>query len=372
MVAGQIDSLWLDTATGNVHMIDWKRCLADLDPCEGAVYKRTGVYPCDALLDNRFNHYVMQQNLYAVILRDHYDVRVESMWLVQLHADRSSYCMVSVPDMMDIATAVVRNQMHSAVLKSWDRLGSGFDDEDYDIGDALDQEMADQKEYARLMHASDNAAAASSGEPAFGSPPKALSSQRATPDEAAMRTSGIATPVAGSVGVEAAVVPQSGDGADEDEDDLIGDNNVLSDRVKAIRRLIPGAFTSTESFRKHWREAAELMEEMLAPDHKLLIQDSLTIIGSTKKCASLVAREMDGASDIVQRLAVGALVFYRMRLCDISLREHVHILWVICGDISLRAHNGMAYHYESTLGCRCIRNDLFVNYDHVLAVFVVA
>eukprot|EP00969_Alexandrium_andersonii_P137549 6083527-Alexandrium_andersonii.AAC.1 len=35
MVAGQIDSVWVDPATGAFHMVDWKRCVGDLDPCEG-------------------------------------------------------------------------------------------------------------------------------------------------------------------------------------------------------------------------------------------------------------------------------------------------------------------------------------------------
>ena len=83
MVAGQIDSIWVDPKTGELHMIDWKRCKDDLDPSEGEQFperfRRFGKPPCDAMLDNKFNHYAAQQNLYAAILREHYGINLSSM-----------------------------------------------------------------------------------------------------------------------------------------------------------------------------------------------------------------------------------------------------------------------------------------------------
>jgi hypothetical protein len=46
------------------------------------------------------------------------------------------------------------------------------------------------------------------------------------------------------------------------------------------------------------------------------------------------------------RLAVGALTVYRMRLIDMFVREHVHLLWVIEGQDHLRVHNGVCYFYN--------------------------
>ena len=45
------------------------------------------------------------------------------------------------------------------------------------------------------------------------------------------------------------------------------------------------------------------------------------------------------------KLAVGALVCFRDRRCDVGLREHVQMLYVIEGGTHLRAHNGQVYTY---------------------------
>ena len=69
MVAGQIDSIWVDAA-GGMHMVDWKRCAKHLNPDEGRGWGRFGKAPCEFFVDNAFSHYVLQQNLYAAILED--------------------------------------------------------------------------------------------------------------------------------------------------------------------------------------------------------------------------------------------------------------------------------------------------------------
>ena len=100
-IAGQIDSIWLDTVTGQLIMVDWKRCgeLLSGDTCVQMkqVYNEAkGLHkhpksnipgPCSHLYDVPFNHYLAQQNLYALFLRDQYDIVLESMYLVQLHPD---------------------------------------------------------------------------------------------------------------------------------------------------------------------------------------------------------------------------------------------------------------------------------------------
>ena len=45
------------------------------------------------------------------------------------------------------------------------------------------------------------------------------------------------------------------------------------------------------------------------------------------------------------KLAVGALVCFRDRRCDVGLREHVQMLYVIEGGTHLRAHNGQVFTY---------------------------
>ena len=45
------------------------------------------------------------------------------------------------------------------------------------------------------------------------------------------------------------------------------------------------------------------------------------------------------------KLAVGALASFRGRRCDVGLREHVQMLYVIEGGTHLRAHNGQVFTY---------------------------
>ena len=62
MVAGQIDSIWVDS-DGRYHMVDWKRCKHTLSAEEGSHWGRFGTTPLEFLVDNAFNHYVIQQSL---------------------------------------------------------------------------------------------------------------------------------------------------------------------------------------------------------------------------------------------------------------------------------------------------------------------
>jgi hypothetical protein len=88
MIASQIDSVWIDPASGNFHMIDWKRCQGSLDPSEGARFGRRGLPPCHFLLDNKFSHYAVQQNLYAAILRQQDMPKVEAIVVGGSASDR--------------------------------------------------------------------------------------------------------------------------------------------------------------------------------------------------------------------------------------------------------------------------------------------
>ena len=148
-LAGQIDCL-MKTADGRYIMVDWcagateypmkcpisplpphrKRCnptprrpgmpLDLLGPKQSAFQNETGLGACIDMPNTSFSHYVIQQNLYTYILvrhrrvsprvhggvltvrwlppqEHHYDIRVDSMWLVQLHpALKEPHC-VQVP-----------------------------------------------------------------------------------------------------------------------------------------------------------------------------------------------------------------------------------------------------------------------------------
>jgi hypothetical protein len=103
MIAGQIDCVFRCVRTGEFHMVDWKRCKKALDRKSGSEYGRTGMPPCDFLVDNQFSHYAAQQNLYAALLLDNYGLRISSMWLAQFHPLHHGYTVHSVPVFLSTA-----------------------------------------------------------------------------------------------------------------------------------------------------------------------------------------------------------------------------------------------------------------------------
>ena len=108
-VAGQIDCVFKDTTDDTYHMVDWKRVEKDIDENDGHQYKdpRYGFGPCAHMLDNKFNTYLLQQNLYAYILRDGYNFQISSMWVVQIHPRRASYTCFQVSQDTDIAKRIL-------------------------------------------------------------------------------------------------------------------------------------------------------------------------------------------------------------------------------------------------------------------------
>ncbi len=49
-------------------------------------------------------------------------------------------------------------------------------------------------------------------------------------------------------------------------------------------------------------------------------------------------------------MIVAALAVYRMRMSDITMRDHIILLWVVHGDRFLRSHDGNAFFYNAKLG----------------------
>ena len=97
-IAGQIDAVFTDSA-GCYHMVDWKRCREPFDPEAKRHFGRLGKHPLDYMVDNEYNHYVVQQNLYRTILRTEYDIELASMALVRCHPDAKTYQHIEVPFM---------------------------------------------------------------------------------------------------------------------------------------------------------------------------------------------------------------------------------------------------------------------------------
>ena len=124
MIAGQVDSVWYHPESATFHMIEWKVIQEDLDENDGASFSKFGFPPCGRLLDNRFNHYAIQQNLCATVLKNHYGITLQTMWLVQIHSLRDSYKATPVPRFDALAVEVLDI---SAFGQSWVHHFGGMD-----------------------------------------------------------------------------------------------------------------------------------------------------------------------------------------------------------------------------------------------------
>ena len=110
MIAGQIDAIFYDSSNSEYHLVNWKRSDKDFNR---DTFGRYGMIPCHRLPDNRFNQYALQQNLYAVLLSDCYNIRLASMSLVQFHETQKTHKMHTVPEL----TVITRKILHMPIRK---------------------------------------------------------------------------------------------------------------------------------------------------------------------------------------------------------------------------------------------------------------
>lgn len=89
--------------------------------------------------------------------------------------------------------------------------------------------------------------------------------------------------------------------------------------------------------------AAETISEGLVPD----IEMDDDLISQEKRLYSLIRERYARWSPQIQTLGVAALSVYRLRLLDMSLREHVMLLQIVEGGCRLRAHDGVCYFYRN-------------------------
>ena len=125
-VAGQVDSLWFDESRGEVVMVDWKRARhlltseakAQAAQAFGAKGRALCPWapahpgPCASMFDCAYNHYKVQQHLYAHFLRQQYAVHVVRMLLVQCHPELGEteldYNEAEVEEEADLAGRALR------------------------------------------------------------------------------------------------------------------------------------------------------------------------------------------------------------------------------------------------------------------------
>jgi hypothetical protein len=112
VVAGQVDALFTDSR-GSYHMVDWKRCREPLDPVAKAQFGRMGKQPLEKMVDNQHSHYSVQQNIYREILRNDYNISLQSMTLLRCHPDAATYEAVSVPE---IPNEIIQGMLENATV----------------------------------------------------------------------------------------------------------------------------------------------------------------------------------------------------------------------------------------------------------------
>ena len=89
-------------------------------------------------------------------------------------------------------------------------------------------------------------------------------------------------------------------------------------------------------------EVAETAVPSLAPRDCCGVVEEYT---SWHQYVSEKIPDWQGRPDLL-RLTVAALVVYKLRLREFTMREHVQLLWIFEGRTTLRSHGGTCYMYE--------------------------
>lgn len=85
-VAGSIDCLFVD-GDGKYYLVDWKRTKS----LKMENVWEDGFGPFEGIDHCNYSHYSLQLNIYRYILKRHYGITVEGMYIVVLHPDNSGY-----------------------------------------------------------------------------------------------------------------------------------------------------------------------------------------------------------------------------------------------------------------------------------------
>ncbi len=134
--------------------------------------------------------------------------------------------------------------------------------------------------------------------------------------------------------------------------------DTASNSALDARLLIAGAATSLKDYQKKWDHARELFTPLSRDEHSAPVGCAKNIIQETGRLRTLVSQTCPGWDDYMLDLGVGALYMYEKRLTDLSERDNVHLLWIVCGEKLLRAHNGQTWVYDVQYGYWSLFNGL--------------
>ena len=168
----------------------------------------------------------------------------------------------------------------------------------------------------------------------------------------AMPMDAFPAPVPGNAAASAAhtdAIPSRDDG-----EDIFGDagNDILDESEHVDphanlkkRRLYPGAPETSNDFDVLFASYAADVQETLRPVAADPPIDDLSISAIQAKLQRTASTFNSDWDEDMVRIVTGALAVYRLRLVDMSQREHALLLWIIEGSKYLRAHNKQLYVY---------------------------
>ena len=120
--------------------------------------------------------------------------------------------------------------------------------------------------------------------------------------------------------------------------------------ILQARLSIPGAASSGSDFANMWDSARWAMPGIAFAPEPIPLGEAHSILGETQRLQEQVKALHASWSPAMVKLGAGALHCYKKRLTDMSERDQVHLLWVMCGGDLLRAHGGIMYVYDPVYG----------------------
>lgn len=126
-IAGQIDSVWIDTADMTYHIVDWKitKTMEDMEVFRKKRFKEYMFSPFETLPDTNWGHYVTQQSLYQYILEQKYGLQISSTRLahfkpVTTPSEVPQYREYCLPNIQDKIAEALRIYQVDCALASMD------------------------------------------------------------------------------------------------------------------------------------------------------------------------------------------------------------------------------------------------------------
>ena len=131
----------------------------------------------------------------------------------------------------------------------------------------------------------------------------------------------------------------------EDLPDGVPDDSVLAQLRQ--RRNRPGVQQSRANLKTKFAAARQLMKRQIETVDPQPDLNTDGILNMTKRMSEFVHQKHPHWDTTWKHFAAAALCTYRLRLVDMSIREHVLVLWIIEGGRYIRSHDGTVYFYHA-------------------------